>query len=110
MEYTLATLLYQGKSLSTKLPLNQGSGCSAVGRAVASNTKDQWFDSSHWENFNNKKLPINYFTTKNLIKFDTGCYSQKVFYTIGPFSFCTASLSLFAAADSPSLTVAVLAA
>ena len=28
-----------------------GSGCGSVGRAVASSTRDPWFESRHWQNF-----------------------------------------------------------
>ena len=27
-----------------------GSGCGSVGRAVASDTRGLWFESSHWQN------------------------------------------------------------
>ena len=30
-----------------------GSGCGSVGRAVASNTRGPWFESSHWKNLLN---------------------------------------------------------
>ena len=39
---------------STKQSLLQGSGCGSVGRAVTSDTRDPWFESSHWQ----KKLFI----------------------------------------------------
>ena len=29
----------------------KGSGCGSFGRAVASNTRDSRFESSHWQNF-----------------------------------------------------------
>ena len=38
-----------------KLGLMLGSGCGAVGRAVASDTSDPWFQSSHPQKF---YLPI----------------------------------------------------
>ena len=30
---------------------NEGSGCGSVGRAVASDTRDPQFESSHWQTF-----------------------------------------------------------
>ena len=30
---------------------NEGRGCGAVGRAVASDTRDPWFESCHQQNF-----------------------------------------------------------
>ena len=39
-----------------------GSSCASVGRAVASKTRDPWFDSSHWQSF------ITYIVIVNCLK------------------------------------------
>ena len=33
------------------LAIRRGSGCGSVGRAVASDTRGPWFESSHWQKF-----------------------------------------------------------
>ena len=40
----LATVL-----MSIKQEEKWGSGCGSVGIAVVSNTRDQWFESTHWQ-------------------------------------------------------------
>ena len=34
-----------------EIPFSRGSGCGSVGRAVASNSRDPRFESSHWQKF-----------------------------------------------------------
>ena len=36
-----------------------GSGCGSVGKAVDPNTKDPWFESSHWQTFIKHLFTVN---------------------------------------------------
>ena len=38
-------------NLKHKLTQKEGSGCGSVGRAVASDTRDLRFETSHWQDF-----------------------------------------------------------
>ena len=67
-----------------------GVGCCSIGRAVASNTRDPWFEPCHWQNFIhqllNKKDKNNKKETRNDGPFKKVQLLKESQKSIGPLS------------------------